>query len=84
MGTMQDIGTAQGPSNSLLPAASRSRPGTPSAAARPASRPRSDDPNIVYAGEYGGYVTRYDHRTHQAKSIGIYPYNASGHGAEAI
>ena len=35
--------------------------------------------NIVYAGEYGGYITRYDHRTRQAKSIGIYPYNASGH-----
>ncbi len=25
------------------------------------------DPNIVYAGEYGGIITRYDHRTKQAR-----------------
>ena len=63
-GCMQDIGTAAGPSNSLDAAASRSATGTPSAAARPASRRRDPtDPNIVYAGEYGGYISRYDHRT---------------------
>src|SRR5262249_37802411 len=40
------------------------------------------DPNVVYAGEYGGYVTRYDHRTRQAKMISVYPADISGHGAE--
>ena len=25
------------------------------------------DPNIVYAGEYGGIITRYDHRTRQSR-----------------
>jgi photosystem II stability/assembly factor-like uncharacterized protein len=84
-GTMQDLGTAQGPSNSLTTG------GIPLAAWYPvgggetgftASDP--EDPNIVYAGEYGGYISRYDHRTRQAKSIGIYPYNTSGHGAEDL
>jgi photosystem II stability/assembly factor-like uncharacterized protein len=84
-GTMQDIGTAQGPSNSLLSG------GIPLAAWYPvgggetgftASDP--DDPNIVYAGEYGGYVTRWDYRTRQARDIGIYPFNPSGHGAEDL
>ncbi len=79
-GCMQDIGSAQGPSNSLT------ANGIPLGAWHPcgggeaghtASDPR--DPNIVYATEYGGYLTRYDHRTRQARSIGIYPYNASGH-----
>ena len=27
------------------------------------------DPNIVYAGEYGGIMTRYDHRTGQARNV---------------
>ena len=36
------------------------------------------DPNIVYAGEYGGYITRYDHRTGQARNISVYPFNPSG------
>src|SRR5262249_27666800 len=42
------------------------------------------DPNIVYAGEYGGYVTRYDHRTRQAKSMSAFPYNPSGHAAAQL
>jgi photosystem II stability/assembly factor-like uncharacterized protein len=84
-GTMQDIGTASGPTNSL------SQLGIPLAAWFPvgggetgftASDP--NDPNIVYAGEYGGYISRYDHRTRQAKSIGVYPFDPSGYGAENL
>ena len=37
------------------------------------------DPNIVYAGEYGGIITRYDHRTRQARHIGINPDMPIGH-----
>jgi hypothetical protein len=40
------------------------------------------DPDIVYAGEYGGYISRYDHRTGQARNVSIYPEDPSGHGAE--
>jgi photosystem II stability/assembly factor-like uncharacterized protein len=84
-GTMQDIGTAGGPSNSLV------GPGilagdwygvgggeTGFTTADPT------DPNIIYAGEYGGYLSIYDHRTRQARNISKYPFNPSGHGAEDL
>ncbi|MEK6754943.1 MAG: glycosyl hydrolase [Bacteroidota bacterium] len=44
--------------------------------------PRPDDPEIVYAGSYDGYLTRYDHRTDQTKSIDVWPDNPMGGGAE--
>jgi photosystem II stability/assembly factor-like uncharacterized protein len=43
---------------------------------------RSDNPNIVYAGSYQGFLTRYDHRTRQQRSIGVWPEVASGWGAK--
>jgi photosystem II stability/assembly factor-like uncharacterized protein len=43
--------------------------------------PRPDDPNIVYAGCYGGFMTRYDHRTKQARNIMVWPENPMGWGA---
>jgi photosystem II stability/assembly factor-like uncharacterized protein len=39
------------------------------------------DSNIVYAGEYGGAITRYDHRTRKAQNITVYPTNPSGRAA---
>ena len=42
---------------------------------------RADDPNIVFAGSYLGALTRYDHRTGQARSIEIWP-EASAWGIE--
>jgi photosystem II stability/assembly factor-like uncharacterized protein len=83
-GAMQDLGTAQIPSNSLDAA------GITSAhwydvgggeAGHVVSKP--DDPDIVYAGEYLGIITRYDHRTKQrARHVGVWPENMSGHGGE--
>jgi photosystem II stability/assembly factor-like uncharacterized protein len=85
MGTMQDLGTASGPSNSL------SRDGITLADWHEVgggeaghAAPDPADPNIVYAGEYGGYISRYDHKTRQARCVSIYPYNPSGHGAEDL
>lgn len=85
MGTMQDQGTASGPSNSLSSQGislsdwhSVGGGETGYAVADP------DDPNIVYAGEYGGYISIYDHRTRQARNISIYPTNPSGKGAEDL
>jgi photosystem II stability/assembly factor-like uncharacterized protein len=43
---------------------------------------RPDDPNIVFAGNYQGYLTRYDHRTQQRRSIAVWPELASGWGAK--
>ncbi len=37
------------------------------------------DPNVVYAGEYGGQITRYDHRTKQERNIMAWPQLADGH-----
>ena len=79
-GTMQDIGTGSGPSNSLSEAGIAPSDWHPVGGGETgftASDPT--DPNIVYAGEYGGYISRYDHRTRQARSIGVYPFNPSGH-----
>ena len=68
---MQDLGTASGPSHSLQVRRHRPRRLAPaSAAARPGYAVADpSDPNIVYAGEYGGIMTRYDHRTGQARNI---------------
>ena len=80
---LQDLGTASGPSNSL------SYDGINHGdwydvgggeAGHTASDP--SDPAIVYAGEYLGILTRYDHRTRQARAVGAWPDNQSGHGSE--
>jgi photosystem II stability/assembly factor-like uncharacterized protein len=85
MGCMQDMGTASGPSNSLnadgiLVGDWHGVGGGEAGYAVP----DPSDPNIVYAGEYGGYISRYDHRTRQARHVGVYPYDPSGHGAEDL
>lgn len=81
-GALQDIGTAQGPSNSLASAGIRNTDwyGVGGGEAGwVVSKP--DDPGIVYAGEYGGYISRYQHDTGQVRNVSIYPDNPSGHGA---
>ncbi|HLZ59836.1 MAG TPA: hypothetical protein VKR06_23045 [Ktedonosporobacter sp.] len=45
---------------------------------------RPDDHNIVYAGNYQGYITRYDHRTRQSRNISVWPEAASGWGAGSL
>jgi photosystem II stability/assembly factor-like uncharacterized protein len=85
MGTMQDVGTASGPSNSLLSTGIRMADWLPVGGGETGfAVPDPSDPNLVYAGEYGGYISRYDRRTGQARSVGIYPFNPSGHAAEDL
>lgn len=84
-GAMQDIGTAQGPSNSLFSPGIRNTDWYSvggGEAGHVVSHPT--EPEIVYAGEYGGYISRYDHRTRQAVNVSIYPENPSGHGGEDL
>lgn len=82
LGNMQDQGTASGPSNSLSTAGiSLSDWHTVGGGETGYSIADPTDPNIIYAGEYAGILTRYDHRTRQARSIAIYPTNPSGQGA---
>jgi photosystem II stability/assembly factor-like uncharacterized protein len=85
MGNMQDLGTASGPSNSLSSSGvSLSDWYTVGGGETGSAIADPSDPNIVYAGEYGGILTRYDRRTRQARNISVYPYNPSGKGAEDL
>ena len=43
--------------------------------------PDPADPEIVYAGSYGGDITRYDHRTHEEQAINPWPVNPIGWAA---
>jgi len=43
--------------------------------------PDPRDPEIVYAGSYGGEITRYDHRTGQTKNVTPWPINPIGAAA---
>jgi len=81
-GSLQDIGTAQGPSRSLSSEGIRNVDWH-GVGGGEAGHVVSDptDPDIVYAGEYGGYISRYDHRTGQARNVAVFPENPSGHGA---
>jgi photosystem II stability/assembly factor-like uncharacterized protein len=45
--------------------------------------PHPDNSQLVFAGSYGGYMTRYDHRTGQQATVNVYPDNPMGGGAEA-
>ncbi|HEY6549320.1 MAG TPA: glycosyl hydrolase, partial [Vicinamibacteria bacterium] len=82
-GAMQDLGTAWGPSDSLDKGGIRVTDwhgiggGEAGYTAHDAK-----DPGVVYAGEYLGIFTRYDHRTRQARNVSPYPNNLSGHGSE--
>ena len=43
---------------------------------------RPDDPDVVYGGSYGGYLTMVNHRTEQFRDLNPWPDNPMGHGAE--
>jgi photosystem II stability/assembly factor-like uncharacterized protein len=84
-GAMQDIAAAQGPSNSLHAGGISVTDWYPVGGGEAGfTVPDPTDPNIVYGGEYGGVITRYDRRTRQAKNVSIYPYDPSGHGGEDL
>jgi photosystem II stability/assembly factor-like uncharacterized protein len=80
---LQDIGTTQGPSDSLDRAGIRNTDWHDVGGGE-AGWVVSDpaDPNIVYAGEYLGYLSRYDDRTGSVRNVSPWPENPSGHGAE--
>jgi photosystem II stability/assembly factor-like uncharacterized protein len=43
--------------------------------------PDPTDPEIVYAGSYGGEITRYDHRTGEEQAVNPWPVNPIGWAA---
>jgi photosystem II stability/assembly factor-like uncharacterized protein len=46
--------------------------------------PRHDNPDIVYAGSYGGLITRWDHKTGEIRDINPWPDNPMGWGAALL
>src|SRR5439155_19004624 len=85
MGSMQDIGTGSGPSNSLTASGIRLSDWLNiggGESGHVAVDPK--DPDIVYAGEYGGYLSRYDNRTGQSRNVSVYPFNPSGSSAKDV
>ncbi len=79
MACLQDLGSASGPSNSL-------RSGgiglgdwyTVGGGEAGYAFADPTDPDVVYAGEYGGIMTQYNHRTGQARNVTLNQFNASG------
>ena len=41
------------------------------------------NPDIVYGGNYGGYLSRLDHKTGENRAISVYPDNPMGAGASS-
>jgi len=81
-GAMQDLGTAQAPSDTLTGGIHLTD--WHDVGGGEAGHIYSDpsDPNIVYAGEYLGIITRYDHRTRESRNVSAWPENPSGKGGE--
>jgi photosystem II stability/assembly factor-like uncharacterized protein len=81
-GAMQDLGTAQAPSDTLTRGIHLTD--WHDVGGGEAGHVYSDpgDPNIVYAGEYLGIITRYDHRTRESRNVSPWPENPSGKGGE--
>ena len=46
--------------------------------------PNPADPNIVYAGDYQGNLTRFDRRTNQVQNIGVWPELSDARGAAPL
>lgn len=46
--------------------------------------PHPDNPDIVYAGCYGGSITRHDHSTGQTQQVMAWPENPMGAGADTL
>jgi photosystem II stability/assembly factor-like uncharacterized protein len=39
------------------------------------------DPDVVYGGNYGGFLQRINHRTRESRVVDVWPDNPLGHGA---
>jgi photosystem II stability/assembly factor-like uncharacterized protein len=44
--------------------------------------PQDDD--IVYGGNYGGYISRLNHRTGERRTVSVYPVSPIGEGADTL
>jgi photosystem II stability/assembly factor-like uncharacterized protein len=42
------------------------------------------NPDVVYGGNYGGYISRLDHRTGENRAVNVWPDNPMGAGADVL
>ena len=42
------------------------------------------NPDIVYGGNYGGFISRYDHKTGENRTVSVWPDNPLGGGADVM
>ncbi len=42
------------------------------------------NPDIVYGGNYGGYLSRLDHKTRENRTVSVWPDNPMGAGADVL
>jgi photosystem II stability/assembly factor-like uncharacterized protein len=84
-GTVQDEGTATGPSDSLRSEGIVLGDWVTAGGGEAGDFvfDRSSE-GVVYAGEYGGIMTRWHERSGNERNISYYPTNPSGHGAEDL
>lgn len=89
-GTLQDQGTASGPSNSLrgegivLGDWKTAGGGEAGDFVYELGEPDQNFAGQIFAGEYGGIITHFDEASGQARNVCIYPTNPSGHGGEDL
>jgi photosystem II stability/assembly factor-like uncharacterized protein len=81
-GSMQDWGTAQGPSMNLRGGISLGDWWVVGGGEAGYVVSDWSNPDIVYAGEYLGIITRHDRRTGESWNISAWPDNPSGWGGE--
>ena len=77
-GAMQDLGTAQGPSLSRTGQISLANWHGVGGGEAGFVISDASNPDIVYAGEYLGIITRYDNQTGQSRNVSAWPENPSG------
>jgi methyl-accepting chemotaxis protein len=42
------------------------------------------NPDVVYGGNYGGYISRMDHKTGENRAVNVWPDNPMGAGADVL
>ena len=78
----QDCGTVSLPSRSMLSAITNYEALDVGGGESGYVAVRADDPDIIFSGQYGGHLTRFDQRTGQARNIEVWP-EAQGWGTGA-
>lgn len=46
--------------------------------------PHPENPELVYGGSYGGFLTEYNHKNNEVRAINVWPDNPMGYGAEGM